>query len=345
MHRDTSMKALVWEAPERMVVRTPPVPDLAPDEVLIRVARAGICGSELSGYLGHNALRVPPLIMGHEFAGTLVGMGASARALNPDLENGQPVTVNPMVYCGVCSFCKRGLNHLCVNRTLIGAHRPGAFAELIAVPARQVTVLPEVVPMATGALTEPVACAVRTGGWAGDVANQPVLIVGAGAIGLLTCQIMQRKGADPVFVSEPNPDRRAVVASLGATVLDPGEQDVVATIEAEVGAVAVAVDAVGLGVTRRQCVGAVRRAGTVILSGLHEEVSEFPAADAIRKEITVQTGFCYTPSDFDDAVALLAEDAISTEDWVVEAPLEEGDMWFKQLIAGEGCAAKVLLVP
>jgi len=97
-----TMQALVWEAPRTMVMRTQALPQLRPEEALLRVAYAGICGSELSGYLGHNALRVPPLVMGHEFSGHVVALGAEAQAINPELALGSRVTVNPMVFCRTC---------------------------------------------------------------------------------------------------------------------------------------------------------------------------------------------------------------------------------------------------
>src|SRR5512138_883990 len=115
------MKALVWEAPRVMAMREQAEPVAKPGEVVLKVAYAGICGSELSGYLGHNALRVPPLVMGHEFAGQIAALGAGAAERNPALRVGMPVTINPLAYCGECEYCKRGLNQLCVNRKLIGA--------------------------------------------------------------------------------------------------------------------------------------------------------------------------------------------------------------------------------
>ncbi|HNK20113.1 MAG TPA: alcohol dehydrogenase catalytic domain-containing protein, partial [Piscinibacter sp.] len=136
------MKALVWEAPRLMRMRAQADPAPQPGEALIKVAYAGICGSELSGYLGHNALRVPPLVMGHEFAGEIVALGEAARAQHPNLATGQHVTANPMWYCGACGFCARGQTHLCANRRLIGAHRPGAYAEYVAVPAELIAPLP-----------------------------------------------------------------------------------------------------------------------------------------------------------------------------------------------------------
>src|SRR3954469_24750383 len=106
------MKALGWEGARIMAMREQAEPTAQPGEVVIKVAFAGICGSELSGYLGHNALRVPPLIMGHEFAGEIVALGADAQARNPQLHTGQLVTANPLGYCGVCAFRARGLNQL-----------------------------------------------------------------------------------------------------------------------------------------------------------------------------------------------------------------------------------------
>ena len=100
------MQALVWEAPHQMNLRDLPIPSPSPDEVLVKVAYVGICGSELSGYLGHNALRVPPLVMGHEFSGEIVALGANALQHNPKLSVGQMVTANPMVYCGQCAYCQ-----------------------------------------------------------------------------------------------------------------------------------------------------------------------------------------------------------------------------------------------
>ena len=118
------MRALVWTAPRQMQLRDAPAPQAAADEILIRVGQAGICGSELSGYLGHNALRVPPLIMGHEFAGEIIELGALVPQLRPDLQRGDLVTVNPLWYCGDCAPCRAGLNQLCDRRSLLGAHRP-----------------------------------------------------------------------------------------------------------------------------------------------------------------------------------------------------------------------------
>ena len=337
------MQALVWEAPRILHIREVAAPTPQPDEVVIEVAYAGICGSELSGYLGHNALRVPPLIMGHEFSGRIVALGTVVAALHP----GQAVTINPMLFCGVCDFCQRGMNHLCQRRTLLGAGRPGGFARQVAVPAQAVIALPAGLDLRSAALAEPTAVAVHIGVLAGDMAGATILIMGAGPIGLLALQIMQRSGAAQVFVADLSPERRAIVTHLGGTALDPGTADVPATVRAAsdgCGA-SVSIDAVGSAATRAQCVAATASAGMVLLSGLHEETSSFPAAEVIRRELRVQGSFCYTPTDFTNAVALLAANAIGLTPWMHDAPLAEGGVWFERLIHEPGAVAKVLLQP
>ncbi len=340
------MKALVWEAPRVMNLREQPEPSVAPGEILLKVAYAGICGSELSGYLGHNALRVPPLIMGHEFSGEIVAMG-EARARHPELAEGRAVTVDPLTYDGTCDFCARGLNHLCVSRQLIGAHRPGAFAEYVAVPAELAMPLPDGMSLRTGALTEPVAVAVRIGEMAGDLNGEDTLIIGAGPIGLLALQTLQSKGAARAFIADLDPARLAMGAALGGETLDPRALDVVQAVRDATGGrgVSVSVDCVGTSVTRRQCVAATRSAGTLILSGLHEETSAMPAAEIIRREIIVRGSFSYSPTNFADALARLAKGAMRLDPWIVEAPLAEGGKWFDRLVDAPGNVSKVLLVP
>jgi 2-desacetyl-2-hydroxyethyl bacteriochlorophyllide A dehydrogenase len=340
------MNALVWEGPCLMVMREQEKPRASSNEVVLRVAFAGICGSELSGYLGHNALRVPPLVMGHEFSGEIVELGESALEFNPVLKLGQEVTVNPLSSCGHCSYCNPGLNHLCPSRKLIGAHRAGAFAEFVSVPAELVHVLPENTSTRVGALAEPVAVAVRIAELAGDVQDQSVLIMGAGPIGLLALQVLKTRGAKQVFVADLDIERLKMAGKLGGEMLHPKALDVVGTVrEAANGlGASVSVDAVGAAVTRAQCIAATRSAGTVILSGLHEETSQIPAADVIRREITLKGSFAYTPANFAEGLEMLIQNKIHLDN-IIEAPLDEGGKWFDRLISAPGNIAKVLLVP
>ncbi len=345
------MRALVWTAPEKMEIQEQAEPTPAADEVVIRVAFAGICGSELSGFLGHNALRTPPLVMGHEFSGEIVEAGRDAGGLNV----GDAVTVNPLTYCGQCRTCRMGLTQLCPERRLVGAHRPGAFAEYVSVPAFVTHRLPEGMSLRSGALTEPVGVGVRIGRLAGDVAGESALIIGAGPIGLLALQALQLAGADRIFIADLDPERLAMGGALGGITISPpgggpgaaGGDDVVEVVkEATAGdGVAVSVDAVGTGGTRSQCVAATRNAGTLILSGLHEETSPMPAAAIIRQELTVRGSFAYGAADFEDGLDELHAGHYRLDPWIVEAPLAEGGDWFMRLIHNPGNVSKVLLVP
>ena len=341
------MRALVWTAARQMQLQDAPEPQAAADEILIRVGQAGICGSELSGYLGHNALRLPPLIMGHEFAGEIIELGALVPQLRPDLQRGDLVTVNPLWYCGDCAACHAGLNQLCARRSLLGAHRPGAFAEIIAAPAKLALKLPAGMDTRVGALTEPAGCAVRIAELAGAVADEDCLVIGAGPIGLLSLQMLRYKGAARVFIAELDAARLAMGEALGGIPLHADATDVVAAVQdATAGAgVAVAVDAVGTAQTRAQCAAALRPGGTLVLSGLHEESSAMPVAAMIRSEIVARGSFAYTPANFAAGLDMLAARVLQLDAWIVEAPLEEGGMWFDRLIDAPGDVSKVLLRP
>lgn len=341
------MKALVWEAARTMAMREEKQPESPADEILVKVNYVGICGSELSGYLGHNALRVPPLIMGHEFAGEIVAAGPMVATLRPDLKIGDLVTVNPLWYCGECRQCAAGFTQLCGNRRLLGAHRPGAFAEYISVPAKLALTLPEGMDSRIGALTEPVGCALRIAELAGEVRDADCLIIGAGPIGLLSLQMLKLRGAARVFIAEIDEARLAMGADLGGIAIQPKETDTVQTVLDATGGdgVAVSVDAVGSAVTREQCVSATRPRGVLVLSGLHEESSLMPVANMIRREIRALGSFAYTAADFAAALDLLGKGAIRLDPWIVKAPLEDGGIWFERLIEAPGDVSKVLLKP
>ena len=163
------MKALVWTAPKQMEIQALPTPEPQADEVLIKDAYVGICSSELGGYLGHNALRVPPLVREHEFSGEIVAIGTSA-AETGTLAVGQQVTVNPLSCTGDSKLQRRGLDQLCPTCQFFGAHTPGAYAECV-VPARSISPLPARLSLRDGALTEPVGCAVGIGALAGPISH------------------------------------------------------------------------------------------------------------------------------------------------------------------------------
>lgn len=339
------MKALVYEGPRELHMREIPLPELAIDEVLVRVAFSGICGSELSGYLGHNSLRKPPLVMGHEFSGEIAALGDLALHHNPTLHIGQRVTANPLSYCGNCRNCLNGRQNLCARRQLLGAHRPGSYAEFVAVPVRLIYPLPDNLSLEHAALAEPLACALHAAQISRCDPADRALVIGLGPIGLLSIQVLQAYGVRHILASDTDPDRRAMAQALGVTALNPNEVDVVRVIHEHTDNLGVdlVIEAVGATVTRRQGVEAVATGGRVVLIGLHEEESVIPINVVIRREIELFGSFSYTPNNVAQALDWLAAKQISIDPWLVKAPLDEGPVWFERLLSGPGSVAKVLL--
>lgn len=339
------MKALVWEGPRLMNMRDVPDPTPAPDEVLIRVAYSGICGSELGGYLGHNSLRKPPLIMGHEFAGEIVAMGDRAAEINPKLAIGRRVTVNPLIHNPWSKAALQGRQNLNRERKILGIHRPGSYAQFVAAPATNTYPIPDQLSLEHAALAEPLACAIRATKLSGATSTDTVLVTGLGPIGLLAMQVLKSSGTRSIIATDTDPDRRAIGEQFGITVLDPRATNVAETVRKATDGegASIAIDAVGATATRRECIESVTWGGTVVFTGLHDEESNIQANYIIRSEITIHGSFAYTTLDFEDALNWLADGRLEIEPWLVRAPLAEGGANFERLLNKPGPVAKILL--
>lgn len=310
------------------------MPEPKPDEVLVRVERVGICGSELGGYLGHNSLRQPPLIMGHEFSGVIEKLGNEVVTL----QLGERVTANPLVTCGSCYYCRNGKSQLCGERALLGAHRPGAFAEYVTVPARNVYRLPDHVTAEEGAFAEPFACAVHICSLLELQPTDRLLIYGAGPIGLFALQAAQVYSVRNIVIIDLNESRLDIARELGGIAVTNLNQ-----LEPAGQGFDVVIDAVGADVTRRKSVEAARAGGKVVFTGLHEAESKLPVNDMIRREITAQGAFAYSQDDFETALTWIGEGRVNLLPWTEIVPLEEGGNSFEKLINGPGKVAKILL--
>ncbi|MDR6550447.1 alcohol dehydrogenase catalytic domain-containing protein [Paenibacillus qinlingensis] len=329
------MKALIYEGPRAMNIREVPIPEFMQDEVLIQVKRAGICGSELSGYLGHNSLRKPPLIMGHEFSGVIERLGSQVNGL----QVGDRVTANPLVTCGQCRFCRNGQSQLCSERKLLGAHRPGAFAEYIAVPARNVFQLENYVSLEEGAFAEPFACAIHVCRMLALTPTERLLIYGAGPIGLFALQAAHVYGLQNIVIVDLNATRLEIAKELGGIAITNLDQ-LDPLLKGDFDAV---IDAVGAETTRRKSIEATRPGGKVIFTGLHEAESKLAVNDMIRSEITTMGAFAYSQEDFETALLWIGQGRVNMLPWVEYAPLAEGNMCFEKLISGPGRIAKIIL--
>lgn len=300
------MRALVFTGPGAMELQDVTRPAAGPDGVLLDVRAAGICGSELHGFR-QVGFRKPPLIMGHEVAGT-----------TPD---GRRVVANPLVSCGACDSCRRGEPQLCRTRELLGVHRPGGFAETVAVPAGALHDLPGDMDWVTAAMIEPLANAVHAWNRVAPSGGGRVAVVGAGTIGLVCLLVARHRGLTDVTVVDRSATRLALAERLGARARATslaGEYDVV-------------VDAVGSADTRRAGVDAVRPGGTCLFIGLAESEPGFDANALVRQEKRVAGSFAYTPAEFAAAVDLAAEVDLG---WATPVALEESERVFMALAEG-----------
>ena len=332
---NSTMSALVYEAPLQMNMRQVPIPVIQPDEALIRVAYSGICGSELSGFEGKNSLRKPPLIMGHEFSGHIEALGSAVD--RPELKVGAAVTANPLMSCRQCRYCLSGKQQLCPTRKLLGAHVPGSNAELVAIRADALFLIPPELSLATAALAEPAACAIHAATLAMPAPDEQGLVVGAGPIGLMVIQALADRGIRQIFCIDLNAERLAMAEKLGAI---PGTFESLASQPLDI-----VVDAVGASATRQGCARVVRSGGRIVWIGLHESDTALPVNDFIRREITTYGSFAYTPIDFDNALWALAQNHITLEDaWTQIEPLENGTACFEKLLHGAPIS-KIWLTP
>jgi threonine dehydrogenase-like Zn-dependent dehydrogenase len=331
----STMSALVYEAPFEMNMRQVPMPVIQPDEALIRVAYSGICGSELSGYEGKNSLRKPPLIMGHEFSGYIEALGGAVD--RPELKAGAAVTANPLVSCRQCRYCLSGRQELCPRRKLLGAHMPGSNAEFVAIRADALSLIPPELSLTAAALVEPAAFAVHVAALAMPAPDEQALVVGAGPIGLMIIQTLQDRGISRAFCIDLNKERLAMAQKLGAIPasfesLAPEPLDIV-------------VDAVGASATRQGSARVVRSGGRIVWAGLHEADTTLPVNDFIRREIATYGSFAYTPIDFDNALLALAQKRIILEDsWTQTEPLANGTACYEKLLHGAPIS-KIWLTP
>jgi len=339
------VKALVYPAHDQIEVRDVPEPAApARGEVLVRVAGAGICGSELEAFATRSPRRPPPLIMGHEFCGEVVAVGPEVAGVRC----GDRVVMNSVIACGACESCLDSRTHLCPRREIFGMRRPGGFAELTLVPASTIVLLPEKVSPIEGAVVEPLANAVHVFSLVGERLPETVVVIGAGTIGLMCLQVARALGAFRLVAVDPSPARLEVAHRLGAEpVVNPREtplREAMREFTRGQGA-DVVVDAAGTSETRRDSVGVCRPGGEVIWIGLHTDETALSGAEVVLGERRVQGSYAVTPRDLRKAVGLFAHGRIDLAGWVRPFPLAEGARVFRELLTQPKDYVKAVLMP
>jgi L-iditol 2-dehydrogenase len=342
------MKALLLSEYNHLEVTDCPVPTPSAHEVLVKVAACGICGSDVHGYDGSSGRRIPPIVMGHEAAGTIAAHGSGVT----NLVMGDRVTFDSTISCGICAYCRRGDINLCKNREVLGVscadyRRAGAFAEYVTVPAHIVYRLPGPISFPEAALLEAVAVAVHAVSLSNILPNSTSLVIGAGTIGLLCLQALRVAGCSRVCIADIDQSRLAVASTLGATsVLTAGpdlDEQVKQLTKGE--GVDLVVEAVGRRETVASSINAVRKGGTVILVGNISPEVTLPLQKVVTGQIRLQ-GSCASAGEYPRSIELMATGAINVKPLITAvAPLEEGPDWFKRLHAHEPGLTKVVLTP
>ncbi len=280
------MLAAIFEGEGRLAIKEVEAPQIrAPDDVLMRVQAAGICGTDL------HILSIPPahpatqgVIMGHEYSADVLEIGAHVEHVKP----GDRVVVDPSVWCGSCAYCQMGLTNLCDRMIGIGVFQAGGFASFSVVPARAVYRVAPEIPPEVAALAEPLADVLNGLSKLRVLPGESALVLGAGPIGLLFTLLLRASGTGKLLVSEVAEYRAVYARSCGASLtINPKEVDLAAVVRQETGLGAdVVVDSVGT--LLEDALRCVRKGGRVLLFGMNERAqSRLKQYDITKYEIQI----------------------------------------------------------
>lgn len=339
------MKALVMQAPWVLTVEKVSTPEPGPDDVLVKIAATGICGSDFHGFSGENGRRKPGQIMGHETVGHVAKVGGNVI----DLVEGTCVTVNPVLSCDDCDVCRAGNEQSCPHRKVIGVapELTSAFAEYLLVRRSNVIALAKGIDPELGALVEPLAVGYHAAARGACSSQDTVLVIGGGPIGQAAFLAARRLGATRVAVSDINPTRRALCAELGAAVIDPSAKPLEESIVDALGAKAtLVIDAVGATATLADAMKASAFGARLVLVGMAAPSVELAAFAISTEERTLIGSFCYSRKHFAETAA-----------WVgtTDAPLHKlidgrvgfdgAEASFTELAKGQSEKSKILVFP
>ncbi|MXQ09696.1 alcohol dehydrogenase catalytic domain-containing protein [Alphaproteobacteria bacterium GH1-50] len=321
------MKALVYMGPEKLDFSEVGEPSGARGDALISIESVGICGSDMHAYLGHDERRPAPLILGHEVAG---------------VTDGQRVTVNPLVTCGTCRYCREGRDNLCPTRQIISMPpREGGFAERLTMPPGNLVNVPDHVTADQAALAEPIACGWHAARLSLGIApgTGRALVFGGGAIGVGSALSLIAQGVADVLVVEPNEGRRAYLeATCGLKAIAPE------AIAGE-GLFDIIIDGVGYPATRAAASAAAAPGGVIAHIGLGSAEGGLDIRRMTLQEISFVGTYTYTARDFRDTAAAMFDGRLGALDWVEIRPLSEGAQAFADIRAGKVAAPKIILKP
>ncbi len=331
------MKALVYTRAKQLELQEVADPVPGNGEVLIEVEAAGICGSDMHAYLGHDERRPAPLILGHEVAGTIIS--------GP--RKGTRVAVNPLVTCGSCTNCQSGATNLCASRQIISMPpREGAFASLLRMPEENIHAVAPDFSAEKASLTEPIAC-----GWHGvalakranpkSMDESKAVVLGGGAIGLGIALVLAHRGVRDIHVAETNTARHDMLQKAGPfSVYEPGSGT-----EPDPSSADMVFDAFGGRVSRAAASALVRPGGVIVHVGLAEADGGLDIRRLTLQEVTFIGSYTYTAAEYTETLDAIVTGKLGSLDWIECRSLEAGGSAFADLLSGKTAAAKIILRP
>jgi len=333
------MQALVYTDIQKLIYREEKNPKLLNGESIIKVSASGICGSDMHAYHGHDNRRIPPLILGHEVSGVI----------NKGKDIGKKVVLNPLITCGSCSYCTNKREHLCSKRIILGMNRPierqGGFAEYVSIPDKNIYELPKNLNIKEAPIAEPCAVALHAvelgeNELSLELKDSKVLVIGAGAIGLLCGLILTKvKKCKEIVIVEPNDKRlEESLKYLDAEGLKPNSKNI------NKDHFDIVFDTVGLEATRKQAIESIKPGGIIIHIGLTQPSGNFDFRKTTLQEITFIGTYCYTNRDFEKTLNILDNKEIGALDWIEYRNLKEGPSAFKEIHDGKCTAPKIILL-
>ncbi len=332
------MKAAVLHAPGDLRVEDVPVPEIGPDEVLVEVKAAGICGSDIGRVMVTGTYRFPT-IPGHEFAGRVEKVGASVR----HLKAGDRVAVAPLMPCGKCQWCEAGKFQLCDDYDFMGSRSDGAFAQYLCAPAANVLKVPDSVPYEVAATIEPAAIILHGIRKLDITLGDAVAVIGCGALGYFALQFARLSGARPLIAIDVDDEKLELARQVGADLcLNPTRDDVVARVREATGGrgVVVALECAGSEPGRNLSIMVTAKQGAIMLYGTaYGDVTfeEKAFARIVREELEVigswnSYSLPFPGKEWFDIIGLLADGRLTVEPLITHrATLDEAPSIFKAL--------------
>lgn len=296
----------VMTAPGVIEFRETPRPIAAEGQVLVRIMRIGICGSDIHVHHGKHPFTRYPVTQGHEVSGRIEAVGSGVEGLSV----GQKVTIEPQVCCGHCYPCTHGKYNLCEELKVMGFQTTGTASEYFAVDAAKVTPLPETMSYDEGAMIEPLAVTVHAAKRFPELKGARVAILGCGPIGILLMQSCKALGAASVLVTDVSDYRLSVARSVGADyAVNTGETDMEQALRDAFGSdkADVIYDCAGSNITMGQAIRCARKGSTIVLVAVFSKLASVDLAVLNDHELDLNTSMMYRHEDYVDAIRLVSE--------------------------------------